>query len=154
MTCSPAKAGDVWSITRGGPGAGLLLPVLLSEGVNAGRISIERVAEVTSTTAAKVLGLYPRKGAIRLGADADLALVDLDRQQTVDPQLLGVGSDYTLYDGISLRGWPVAVTVRGAFVVREGEIVAEPGTGSYLAASRSSAPGAAHHPPGAARALR
>jgi dihydropyrimidinase len=139
-TCSPAKAGDVWSKTRGGPSAGVLLPLLLSEGVNTGRVSLERVAEVTSTAAARILGLYPRKGAIRLGADADLAVVDLDLRRTVSPELLAVGSDYTLYDDVPLQGWPVAVLVRGRYVARDHEIVAPAGNGVYLGREARSAP--------------
>ena len=131
-TCPPAKTGDVWSITRGGPGAGVLLPLLLSEGVNAGRLSLERVAQVTATNAAKVLGLHPRKGSIGIGADADLALVDLALARSVSPELLGVGSDYTLYDEVTLTGWPVAVLIRGKFVARDFEVVAAPGSGLSL----------------------
>lgn len=124
-TCSPAKHGDVWSTTRGGPSAGVLLPLVLSEGVVAGRIDLARAAEVTATNAARILGL-DRKGAIRLGADADLAIVDLDRTRTVTPEALGVASDYTLYDDVELTGWPVATLVRGAFVAREHEVVGSP----------------------------
>lgn len=130
-TCSPAKDGDVWTKTRGGPGAGVLLPLMLSEGVNRGRLSLERLAEVTSGAAARILGLE-RKGAIRIGADADIAVVDLELRRTVSPELLGVGSDYTLYDDVELQGWPVAVLVRGAFVARDHEIVASEGAGTYL----------------------
>lgn len=138
-TCSPAKAGDIWSITRGGPGAGVLLPLLLSEGTNKGRLPIERVADVTSTKAAKVLGLHPRKGSICIGADADLALVDLGLRRTVRPELLGVGSDYTLYDDVTLQGWPVAVLSRGRFIARDFEILAEPGAGAHM--GRGTGPG-------------
>lgn len=125
-TCTPAKTGDIWSITRGGPSAGVLLPLILSEGVARGRIDLVRAAEVTSTNAAKVLGLHPRKGSIRVGADADLAIVDLDRERTVSPEALGIASDYTLYDDVVLKGWPVATLVRGAFVAREHEVVGAP----------------------------
>ncbi|MPZ61000.1 MAG: amidohydrolase family protein [Propionibacteriales bacterium] len=131
-TCSPAKTGDVWSLTRGGPGAGVLLPLLLSEGVNTRRLTLERVAQVTATNAAKVLGLHPRKGAIGIGADADLVLVDLALARSVSPELLGLDSDYTLYDEMTLTGWPVAVLNRGKFVARDFEVVAAPGSGLSL----------------------
>lgn len=127
-TCSPAKSGDIWSTTRGGPSAGVLLPLVLSEGVARGRISLNRAAEVTATNAARILGLE-EKGAIRIGADADLAIVDLDRSRTVTPEALGVASDYTLYDDVTLTGWPVATLVRGAFVAREHELVGAPPDG-------------------------
>jgi dihydropyrimidinase len=137
-TCSPAKTGEVWSITRGGPSAGVLLPLVLSEGVARGRIDLVRAAQVTATNAAKVLGLHPAKGAIRIGADADLAIVDLDRERTVSPEALGVASDYTLYDDVVLRGWPVATLVRGAFVAREHELVGAPPGGPQHLARRGS----------------
>jgi len=129
-TCSPAKTGDVWSITRGGPSAGILLPLVISEGFLRGHIDLVRAAQVTATNAAGVLGLLPRKGAIRIGADADLALIDLARERTVTPEALGVASDYTLYDDVVLKGWPVATLVRGAFVAREHELVGAPPDGA------------------------
>lgn len=133
-TCSPAKSGDVWSITRGGPSAGILLPLVLSEGVARGRIDLVRAAEVTATNAARVLGLQHVKGAIRIGADADLAIVDLASERTVTPEALGISSDYTLYDDVVLKGWPVATLVRGAFVARDHELIgAPPGGPRHLA---------------------
>lgn len=107
------KHGTVWQLRRGGPNAAFLLPVVLSAGVNQGRLSLRRAAAVTATNAARIFGLYPRKGAVRAGADADLVLVDLSRQVIVGPDLLGGELPYTLYDGQRLIGWPVGTWLRG-----------------------------------------
>jgi dihydropyrimidinase len=128
-----AKQGTVWDIVRGGPGAGVLLPVVLSEGVNKGRLSLERAVEVTSTSAARIFGLHPRKGAIQVGADADLTIVDLGLARTVTRETFGTWSDYSLYSGVTLTGWPVATMVRGRIVMRDGVVVAPRGHGRFLA---------------------
>jgi dihydroorotase-like cyclic amidohydrolase len=81
------------------------------------------------------------KGAIRIGADADLAIVDLARERTVTPEALGISSDYNLYDDVVLKGWPVATLVRGAFVARDHELIgAPPGGPRHL--GRASPPAA------------
>ena len=84
--------GDIWSALSGFPGIATMLPVLLSQGVNEDRIGIERVAEVTSYNTARIFGIYPKKGTIEPGSDADLTIVDLDLEKTVTPDLLPVGT--------------------------------------------------------------
>ena len=69
-TTAAAKEGSIWEIPRGGPGSGTILPLILSEGVNKGRLSLERAVEVTSSNAARIFGLYPQKGALHVGSDA------------------------------------------------------------------------------------
>jgi dihydropyrimidinase len=102
-----------------------MLPVLLSKGVNEDRISIERVAEVTSYNTAKIFGIYPKKGTIQPGSDADLTVVDLDLEKTVTADLLQSYSDYTIYDGWKLRGWPVMTIVRGNIIMEDGQVANE-----------------------------
>ncbi len=114
--------GDLWSTKAGFPGIATSLPVMLSKGVNEGRISLERVVEVTSYNAARIFGLYPRKGTIETGADADLTIVDLDLAQEVSPELLQSYSDYSIYDGWELRGWPVYTIVRGKVIMENGQV--------------------------------
>jgi dihydropyrimidinase len=99
-----------------------MLPVLLSKGVNENRISIERVSEVTSYNTSQIFGMYPRKGTIRQGADADLTIVDLNLEKKVTPEVLQSYSDYTIYDGWKLKGWPVLTMVRGQIVMQDGEV--------------------------------
>ena len=114
--------GDLWTALAGFPGLATMLPVLLDQGVNQRRIGIERVAEVTSHNAARIFGMYPRKGTIQAGSDADLVIVDLEEQKTVTPELLKSYSDYTIYDGWKLTGWPVKTIVRGRVVMEDGEV--------------------------------
>jgi len=126
------KTGDLWHCVPGFPGVATLLPVMLSEGVNKGRISLEKMVEVCSYNTAKTFALYPKKGAVKVGSDADLVIVDLDKRVKVTPEILKSSSDYTLYDGWEFRGWPSLTMVRGTVVMEEGEIVGKPGTGEYI----------------------
>jgi dihydropyrimidinase len=115
-------SGDIWSALAGFPGIATMLPVLLSKGVNENRINIEQVAETTSYNAAKIFGMYPKKGTIQQESDADLTIVDLDLQQKVTPDLLQSYSDYTIYDGWTLQGWPNLTMVRGEVIMENGKI--------------------------------
>lgn len=114
--------GDVWTALAGFPGIATMLPVLLHHGVNEDRITIERVAEVTSYNAARIFGMYPQKGTLQAGSDADMTIVDLDLEKTVTPELLQSYSDYTIYDGLKLRGWPVMTLVRGRTIMEDGNV--------------------------------
>ena len=126
--------GDIWSALSGFPGIATMLPVLLAKGVNEDRISIERVSEVTSYNTARIFGLYPKKGTIQPGSDADLTIVDLDLEKTVTPELLQSYSDYTIYDGWKLRGWPVMTIVRGNIIMEDGQVANEAlGHGEFVA---------------------
>jgi dihydropyrimidinase len=117
--------GDIWSALSGFPGLATMLPILLSKGVNENRINIERLAEVTSYNTARIFGMYPKKGTIQPGSDADLTLIDLDLEKTVTPDLLQSYSDYTIYDGWKLRGWPIMTIVRGNIIMEDGEVANE-----------------------------
>jgi dihydropyrimidinase len=125
--------GDLLESLSGFPGIATMLPVLLSEGVNKGRINLERVTEVTSYNTSRIFGLYPKKGSIQKESDADLVIVDLDLTKKVTSELLQSYSDYTIYDGWNLSGWPIATIVRGN-VVMENFIVDETfyGYGKFL----------------------
>jgi dihydropyrimidinase len=108
------------------------LPLILSEGVHKGRLSLQRAVQVTATNAARIFGLYPRKGTIQVGSDADLALVDLEMEKTVSRELFETWSDYTLYEGIRLKGWPVITILRGRVVAQDGKVQVEPGYGKFI----------------------
>jgi dihydropyrimidinase len=114
--------GDIWSALAGFPGVATMLPVLLSKGVNEDRIDLERVTEVTSYNTARIFGMYPKKGTIQEGSDADLVVVDLDLEQKVTSDLLQSYSDYTIYDGWNMQGWPIATIVRGKIIMENGEV--------------------------------
>lgn len=124
------KAPDIWTAVPGFPGMATLLPVLLTR-VSRGELSLERVVEVTSYNAARIFNLYPGKGTLRPGSDADLAIVDLGQSRTVTPSLLKSRSDFTIYDGVELTGWPELTMVRGRVAMRDGLTLAEPGWGEY-----------------------
>ena len=118
------RNGDLLESLSGFPGIATMLPVLLSEGVNKRRINLQRVTEVTSYNTSRIFGLYPQKGSIQKGSDADLVIVDLDLKKKVTPDLLQSYSDYTIYDGWELCGWPITTILRGK-VIMENNFVDE-----------------------------
>jgi dihydropyrimidinase len=118
-------------IANGVPGIELRMPMLFSEGVGKGRIDIHRFVDITATAHAKIYGLYPRKGTIAVGADADMAIWDPDKEVTVTADMLHDNTGYTPYEGMELKGWPVQVFSRGRLVVDDGELHAEQGSGQF-----------------------
>lgn len=124
------KEGPLWSALPGFGGTALLYPFLLTEGMRRG-VSVERVVELASTNPAKAYGLAPRKGALTVGADADLAVVDLEAEQEVTVERLMSAQDYTPFEGMKLAGWPVRTLLRGQTVYRDGASVGSP-AGSFL----------------------
>lgn len=119
-------------VPNGIPGVGARLPILFSEGVIAGRIDINRFVALTATNHARTYGLYPRKGTIAVGADADIVIWDPQIEQVLTHAMLDDGSDYTPYEGMKITGWPVITLVRGEIVARNGRIEARKGHGTYL----------------------
>ena len=116
------KGGNIWEAPMGlGNTSELLLPVLLSEGVNKGRITLQQVAAICSRNPAQVFGLYPHKGVLAEGADADIVIVDLEKKATVSPGSLHSMCDWTIYDGWELKGWPTHTILRGNVIVENGE---------------------------------
>ena len=124
-------------VPNGIPGVETRLPILFSEGVGKGRISLNEFVALTATNHAKTYGLYPKKGTIAVGSDADIAIWDPEREVTISQSLMHGGADYTPYEGIAVKGWPVSTMVRGIFVVRDGELVGKVGAGTYVARERS-----------------
>ncbi len=123
-------------VPNGIPGVETRLPILFSEGVNKGRITLEQFAALSATNHAKMYGLYPRKGEIAVGADADIAIWDPSRKVTISSKILHDACDYTPYEGLDVTGWPVLTMVRGNVVVKDGELVGEKGFGEHLARER------------------
>ena len=124
-------------VPNGIPGVETRLPILFSEGVKKGRIDINTFVALTATNHAKMYGLYPRKGTIAVGSDADIAIWDPDRRRTISQTMMHGGSDYIPYEGLEVTGWPITTIVRGQFVVRDGELVGALGLGEHLARDRS-----------------
>ncbi|PKU26264.1 dihydropyrimidinase [Telmatospirillum siberiense] len=119
-------------VPNGIPGVETRLPLLFSGGVREGRISLPQFVELTATNPAKMYGLYPRKGTIAVGADADLALWDPQVEVVISNDKLHHAVDYTPYEGITVHGWPMTVISRGEVVCDGGELLAQPGQGRFL----------------------
>ena len=130
-----AKLDPGLTITRLRPGVENLqtmLPMLYSEGVRTGRISLARLVEVTATNAARLFGLYPRKGAIAVGSDADIVVFDPERTRTVEAGMLESSADYSVYEGVAVTGWPEITIRRGEVVYQDDDVVGAPGSGQLL----------------------
>ena len=123
-------------IPNGIPGLETRLPLLFSAGVSEGRIDVRKFVELTAANPARIYGLYPRKGTIAVGADADIALWDPEAERVIQNTDLHHNVDYTPYEGVPVKGWPVTVLSRGEAVVEGGELVAEPGRGQFLKCER------------------
>jgi dihydropyrimidinase/allantoinase len=115
------KEGDFWAAWPGFGGTSMLYPVLISEGVLKRGLPLERAVDLVSTNPARYFGLYPKKGAIAIGADADLAIVDLESPKPVTVKSLHSGQDFTPFDGVKLSGWPAVTVLRGQVVFKDGE---------------------------------
>ena len=122
---------DVWSSLAGFPGIGTSLPILLSEGINKNKINLQQLVQLSSANAAKIFGLSG-KGAIQKGADADIVLVDLKKEHKVSSDFFGSFSDYLVYEGWKLKGWPITTMVRGKLVTEDMQIVGKPGHGKLV----------------------
>jgi len=123
---------DFLSQSFGSPSIETLLTVTYDWGINRGLINLVRLAQVLSENPARIFGLYPQKGAILPGSDADLVVFDPCREYTILAENQHSQAGYTLYEGRQVLGWPEMTFQRGKPVLRHGEIVAEPGTGCFL----------------------
>lgn len=124
--------GGLWRSRPGYPALGTHLPVLLSEGYHRRGVPLPLLVEKASAAPARIYGLYPRKGTIVVGGDADLVVVDLDLEREVRPVELHSFSDFSPFEGKRLRGWPVAVVKGGRLAFRDGEILSTAGTGRFV----------------------
>jgi dihydropyrimidinase/dihydroorotase len=131
---------NIWKLRTGFTSrVEMMLPVMLSYGVHEGRISLERAVEVLCATPARIYGLYPKKGCIQVGADADFVFVDLQRQVTVDKSKVASASGWSIVEGHTFTGWPVRTILRGRTISEwkagdAGPTVIREGThGQYLA---------------------
>ena len=106
--------------------------VLASRGVNEGKLSLEQLVNLTSFNAAKIFSLAPSKGTISFGADADIAILDMKLVNKVSSEIFGGFSDYSVYEGWDLKGWPVKTIVRGSLVAENFEIVGKLGHGKLV----------------------
>lgn len=122
---------DIWDCSFGLPGVETVLPLMLT-GVNEGRVSLERVVAARSQLPAQVYGLWPRKGHLGVGADADFVLVDMEAEKTLRDEDIVSKVGWTPYRGMKVKGLPVRTYVRGRLVAADGKPVGEPGWGQFL----------------------
>jgi dihydropyrimidinase len=122
---------DFLAMPAGLPGLDARVPMVWSEGVDKHRLSVNEFANVTSLGPARTFGLYPRKGSIRLGADADLVLYDRDREWRWPAFQSGWGSDWDLYEGLAGRGLPTLTLRHGSVIAYDGQFVGDY-SGRYL----------------------
>ncbi|WP_370400423.1 dihydropyrimidinase [Sulfitobacter sp. JB4-11] len=121
---------DFRRISNGMPGIEMRLPLLFSEGVNRGRISLNQFVALSSTNAAQIYGMLPRKGTLSIGADADIAI--WDPQETRIAGEMHDAMDYNPFAGFEVTGWPITVLGRGRRIVDQGELIAQPGSGAFV----------------------
>ena len=115
------------------------MPLLFSEGVGKGRIDIHQFVALTATNPAKLYGLYPKKGSIAIGGDADIVIWDQHRELTIDNEMLHHNVDYTPYQGMKIKGWPEMTLSRGEVVWGDGVVKGHPGQGQFQACDRPDA---------------
>ena len=119
-------------IPNGIPGLETRLPLLFSEGVRTGRITLNQFVALTATNPARLYGLNPRKGTIAIGSDADIAIWDPNKEVTIENGMLHHAVDYTPYEGMRVTGWPVTTLVRGERVWDDGRVIGRAGHGRFL----------------------
>ncbi|MFQ5891598.1 MAG: dihydropyrimidinase [Candidatus Methanofastidiosia archaeon] len=123
---------DFSKIPNGAPGIETRIPLIYSEGVSKERFSINRFVELTSTNPAKLFGIFPEKGTIAVGSDADLVIFDPKKEVVLGAENLHQNVDYTPYEGMKVKGYPVKTIVSGNLIIEDGEFLGKPGTGRYL----------------------
>ena len=131
---------DFTKIPNGGPGLEDRLKMIHHFGVREGRIGVNRMVDLLATQPAKLFGLYPRKGTVAVGSDADLVIFDPERRETISASTHHSKCDYSLYEGTEVVGAPELVLLRGNVLVEDGELVGKPGTGRFVRRARFGEP--------------
>lgn len=131
-SCALKHKKDFWEGIVGMAGIETLFPLLLSEGVNKKRIKMQDVVKMCCHNNARAFGLYPKKGKIMIGSDADLIIVDLNKEKTIKAKELHHISDFTPYEDWKIKGWPMMTIVRGNIVMEDGEIIGKKGYGKLI----------------------
>jgi dihydropyrimidinase len=124
--------GDWTKIPMGMPGLETLLPLVYTQGVLEGRLTLEEMSAKLSTNPARIMGLYPRKGAIQIGADADLAIIHPQRRETVTPSRMETNADWSPFEGWQLAGFARTTLSRGEVIVDDYRVVGREGRGQWL----------------------
>ena len=123
---------DFTKAPNGAPGVEARMALMYSYGVSDGRLTLAQMAELCSAAPAKLFGLYPKKGVIRPQSDADFVVIDPGKRVTLTKSLLHENCDYTPYEGLKLKGWPVMTASRGEIIAKDGKFLGEKGRGKFL----------------------
>jgi dihydropyrimidinase len=123
---------DFTKIPNGGPGVEHRYSLIYSGGVAAGRFSVNRFVELVATTPAKIFGLYPRKGTIAIGSDADIVIFDANREHTISVKTHHMRVDYSMFEGMKVKGTPDIVLSRGRMLVNGDKFDGKPGSGEFI----------------------
>lgn len=123
---------DIWGAAPGLPSIENYLPIMLSEGVNKGRITLEKLVQMCCVNNAKAMGIYPKKGIIRAGSDADLVVVDMNKKVRLSADKLHQIADFCIWEGWEVTGYPILTMIRGNVVMQDGKLLANQGIGQYL----------------------
>lgn len=119
-------------IPHGAPGIETRMPIVFSEGVQKGRISLQKFVEVMCSNPARIAGVYPRKGSMHIGSDADITIFDPEKEKVMKAEDLHGKTDFTPFEGFLVKGWPVMTMRRGEILVQDDKVIAEPGSGQQL----------------------
>jgi dihydropyrimidinase len=133
-----------FDVVTGGGGINVLQvyrPMLYDAGVRSGRITLEQFVAVTSTNPAKIFGMYPRKGTIQVGSDADIAIWNPNLKRTIRDQDELSNAKWNIYAGLEVTGWPTTTIRRGEIVYQDGKVIGQPGSGKVIAQRRWTKPG-------------
>ncbi len=126
---------DIWQASPGSPALDYWVPLMLDR-VARGEISLARFVEAASAAPARRFGLYPAKGVLQAGADADVVVIDMDKTSAVDTARFKSKARYTAFEGWPLRGMPVMTFVNGKLVAKDGQVTGTPGDGAFVQPAR------------------
>jgi dihydroorotase-like cyclic amidohydrolase len=121
----------MWEAPNGIPGLETYLPLLLN-GVNQGWLSLERLAAAAAENPARIYGVYPRKGVIQPGSDADMVIVNMKERRTIRNEDQVTACGWTPYDGFKVKGWPTMSIIRGRVAMEDDRVLAEQGSGRFI----------------------
>jgi dihydroorotase (multifunctional complex type) len=123
---------NIWKAGTGVPGTETLLPLMISEGVNKGLISMQRLCKILCENPARIFGLYPKKGIIKIGSDADLVIIDLKQKKKIRIDNMHTKAEFTPFEGWDITGFPMTTIVRGNIVVDHGNVIGKSGYGVFV----------------------
>jgi dihydropyrimidinase/allantoinase len=126
------KKGDLWTSLPGFGGTSLMFPILITEGYHKRSLPLHKIAELSSANPARYHNLYPKKGAIMVGSDADFAIVDINKEKEMTLTNLFTGQDFSPEEGMKLKGWTVYTILRGNVIFENGDVVGKPGQGEFI----------------------